>query len=856
MSKDQVQSQYDAFISYRHSDLDSFVAENLQKELEAFSLPKNMRKKLEKGAKTKISRVFRDSTELPIAANLSDPIYQALQRSDYLVVICTPRLRESIWCQKEIDNFIEMHGRERILAVLAEGEPRDSFPEQICRQEVEKQLPDGRTVTYYEAVEPLAADVRGDSRKVVKKKIKEEVIRLVSPIFGCAYDDLKQRHREQKIRRRFAISTAISTVLLAFGCFSLFQALRISKQSDTIKEQLDTIKDQYETIEEQYLENQLSTERVMIDSSFDKIAVGDYPEAARLAVEALPEDLANPAYAIDYRAQDVLARAMRVYDTGYALEPYRVIEQDTGVRFIYSLGYGRILTTDAFQTARIWDIETGRMMTEFNTGATVLDQELVRLDVNDNVLYIDEAGLHCLDAQDYSEKWFFEVDSLYVMTMNYDRNEVLAVNKEGIWKLDAESGKLINSLAFLQEGERLYEVSAIQYDSISDMIFLVYNIYEEDGESSFYSFGNGKYITVSISYDDFEILDRLESEASGYIDATLLYEGGAIAVAYYGYVETDDFFDLYSWVEKYSVDQTGNLTKGWRIDAVEMISDIRSDFANEMLVIYNSLAAFHETTEGKMTRLESFDAGIIQSYPLRTSGYLFLCTGGEAFYERGDDYQYDMGRYKILGKDLAEYVLSGMYYVTRENQSNRIVIYDMSMSKYYEPEDSSRADELLEERTLMEKGVIGLYNPEESRLELDQDRKCLNLYSESGHLVGNYECAIFQIQSMGLDERSNYVYVTFYNGQVDILDASTMEYVASIQLKKDINSFQYMDENYVALIEVERAYVVNKETMQLVAIIPQMEVYDPERNRFIVDSFGEYYSIPFFTLEELVEMYR
>ena len=50
---------------------------------------------------------------------------------------------------KEIDTFIELHGRENVLAVLVDGEPVDSFPHQLCVDE------NGNPV------EPLAADVRG-----------------------------------------------------------------------------------------------------------------------------------------------------------------------------------------------------------------------------------------------------------------------------------------------------------------------------------------------------------------------------------------------------------------------------------------------------------------------------------------------------------------------------------------------------------------------------------------------------------------------------------------------------------------------------------------------------------------------
>lgn len=101
---------YDAFISYRHTELDIFAAEILHKQLEAFRLPGKIAKK-KQGGRTHIDRVFRDKDELPLTSNLEDPIMVALQESEYLIVICSPRLRESLWCKKEIETFISLHGR-------------------------------------------------------------------------------------------------------------------------------------------------------------------------------------------------------------------------------------------------------------------------------------------------------------------------------------------------------------------------------------------------------------------------------------------------------------------------------------------------------------------------------------------------------------------------------------------------------------------------------------------------------------------------------------------------------------------------------------------------------------------------
>lgn len=98
------------FISYRHAELDKFVAENLHKQLESFHLPINVSRKKAKGTKTRIKRIFRDKDELPIASDLATPIMSALQNSEFLIVICSPRAPQSQWVEREIDTFISMHG--------------------------------------------------------------------------------------------------------------------------------------------------------------------------------------------------------------------------------------------------------------------------------------------------------------------------------------------------------------------------------------------------------------------------------------------------------------------------------------------------------------------------------------------------------------------------------------------------------------------------------------------------------------------------------------------------------------------------------------------------------------------------
>ena len=116
---------YKAFISYRHAELDTKVAVEIQNRIERYIIPGSIRREL--GIKS-IGRVFRDKDELPSTSDLNDNIKNAIINSEYLICICSPRYIESIWCQKEIEFFLESHDKHHILTVLAEGDPYEVVP--------------------------------------------------------------------------------------------------------------------------------------------------------------------------------------------------------------------------------------------------------------------------------------------------------------------------------------------------------------------------------------------------------------------------------------------------------------------------------------------------------------------------------------------------------------------------------------------------------------------------------------------------------------------------------------------------------------------------------------------------------
>ena len=227
-----ISTQYSAFISYRHQSPDQEIAKKLHRLIETYSVPSALRKD---GARHP-GKVFRDQEELPLSSDLGKDIETALDNSEWLICICSPRYLESRWCQRELEYFIERKGRDHILTVLAEGEPGESFPE-LLRFETDE---NGKRIER----EPLAADVRGTDLAESLKKLKKEKYRILAPMVGTSFDGLYQRQRRRTMRNVLAAALAAVAILGGFLTYALIQNGKITAQNEQIKSQNEKISTQ------------------------------------------------------------------------------------------------------------------------------------------------------------------------------------------------------------------------------------------------------------------------------------------------------------------------------------------------------------------------------------------------------------------------------------------------------------------------------------------------------------------------------------------------------------------------------------------------------------------------------------
>lgn len=211
----QEQRKYRAFISYRHTYPDKPVAIALQQQLEHYKVPSYLQKQ---GFPSELGHIFRDEADLPTSSDLDNQIKNALDNSEYLIVICSVNAPLSKYVSAEIDYFKKTKGDAKCLALLVSGDPSTEkvFPDELLK----KYFPHKEE---FEQIEPIAADVRADTLKASLKKLKTAKLKIVAGLLGCNYDDLVLRQREYRLTRITMFSSIAAVFFICFGLFLLRQ---------------------------------------------------------------------------------------------------------------------------------------------------------------------------------------------------------------------------------------------------------------------------------------------------------------------------------------------------------------------------------------------------------------------------------------------------------------------------------------------------------------------------------------------------------------------------------------------------------------------------------------------------------
>ena len=199
--------KYYAFISYSHKD--KAAAKKLYRRLEYYRLPTALmeehRKKYGKDLPKKLTPVFIDDAEM---ANLSvqEGMRSGLDRSRFLVVVCSPNSARSPYVNDEVSHFLASGGSDRIIPYIVSGKPCTGDPETECYPPAMRDA------------DRLGADVqelRGDA-----------ILRVISVMLGVDMGVLAQREKQRTMVRAALIGALLLTIvgILTFSNVKVTQA--------------------------------------------------------------------------------------------------------------------------------------------------------------------------------------------------------------------------------------------------------------------------------------------------------------------------------------------------------------------------------------------------------------------------------------------------------------------------------------------------------------------------------------------------------------------------------------------------------------------------------------------------------
>lgn len=205
------------FISYNRR-LDKPVAKALERALPRIAWPPYRWPRL---------AVFRDGSDIPAGGSLTSAVEDALERSDYFLLVASPESRDSAWVERESTYWLAHGGSlDRLFVLLVEGEIPDVLPPTLRTQW------DG-DISYVDFTPR-----RESGLDLTDDAFLRVVAAIAAPVLGREKRRLIEEHRRERARaaraRRLAraglvILTVLALVLAGFATVQRNAAVRQSR---------------------------------------------------------------------------------------------------------------------------------------------------------------------------------------------------------------------------------------------------------------------------------------------------------------------------------------------------------------------------------------------------------------------------------------------------------------------------------------------------------------------------------------------------------------------------------------------------------------------------------------------------
>lgn len=406
---------YKAFLSYSHHD--SAIAVKFHRKIEAYRLPRDLANEA-RLPKNVVYPVFRDSDEIASSASLPDTIRQALECSEYLIVLCSPAAASSRWVNEEIRFFRETVGADKIRSVLIDGDVPSCFPPMLldCLEE------------------PFAPDLRAG-----QDGLNDGILKTIAGISGLSYGLLKNREAARQ-RKRVRIQGGIAAffaVLVSVTVLLAWLAARETRRAEFNRDQsLIALGESY--LQEDKPGKALAFAWLVASSETS-------PQGNRKAASLL------------YRARDKLAWLKTISAHDSAAESVR-----------YSSNGKRIYTSGGSDsTVRTWDAKKGELIHSLSVGTDDVrvvvssddDRFLITAGARDGVAYMWSTESYKLVKELASHR-----SNIMSLDINNTGDKLLTCsldNTVALWNIPSgnlvsgisrDDGSYCNSVAFSPDG--------------------------------------------------------------------------------------------------------------------------------------------------------------------------------------------------------------------------------------------------------------------------------------------------------------------------------------------------------------------------------------------------------------------
>lgn len=201
MSEERSNQGFDAFISYRRSD-GRRIARWLRAELQRFRLPRELR-----SPERRPLRIYLDTAYARATWDFYEgTLRPALLSSRYLLVLATPDAAQrpgpdTDWIRREIDDFIEHKGGERVFLVRAAGPLDGPLPGALHQRLARLEIVDLRGAGRLSGLNPLVAG-----------RIANEKLKLLGPLMNIRPEEMPALRREEERRQQSRLGTAAGGV--------------------------------------------------------------------------------------------------------------------------------------------------------------------------------------------------------------------------------------------------------------------------------------------------------------------------------------------------------------------------------------------------------------------------------------------------------------------------------------------------------------------------------------------------------------------------------------------------------------------------------------------------------------------